>query len=105
MLLTLLAQIAAFGLLAMIVLAMDAIVFTWLGGKLGIVLGQIYLIVFVFNMDLNKLPEMATGQFVQTFILHVLVVNILLLPAWVLGMLIRKMNEQASSNSAMETRG
>lgn len=94
MLLTLLSQIATFGLLAMLVMAANAIAFAWLGGRLGVVIGQLYLILFVFNLDLNKLPIPLGGQFYEAFIFHVIMVNILLLPAWILGLLLRQMNAQ-----------
>lgn len=93
MLMILLGQIAAFGLLAMLVMAANAIVFTWLGGRLGLLLGELYLIGFIFNMDLNTLRGAMDSHFFTTFMLHVVMVNLLLLPAWVLGMLLRKMNE------------
>lgn len=93
MLMILLSQIAAFGLLAMLVMAANAIVFSWLGGKLGMLLGELYLIGFIFNMDLNILRGAMDSQFYLTFVLHVVMVNLLLLPAWVLGMLLRKMHE------------
>lgn len=94
MLMTLLSQIAAFGLLAMLVMAANAIVFSWLGGKLGLLLGELYLIAFIFNMDLNTIRGAMDGHFYLTFLLHVLMVNTLLLPAWVLGMLLRKASQE-----------
>jgi len=99
MLLTLLSQIATFGLLAMLVMAANAIAFAWLGGRLGVVLGQLYLMLFVFNMDLNKLPIPVNNQFIEAFIFHVIMINILLLPAWILGLLLRQMNAQKKAQS------
>lgn len=92
MLMILLSQIAAFGLLAMLVMAANAIVFSWLGGKLGVLLGELYLIAFIFNLDLNTLRGAMDSEFYLTFALHVVMVNLLLLPAWVLGMLLRRMH-------------
>lgn len=102
MFMTLLSQIAAFGLFAMLVLAADAIVFAWLGGKWGILLGQVYLFIFVFNLDLNILRGPIDSVFFEMFFLHLLMVNLLLLPAWVLGMLLRKMQVDDASSASPE---
>jgi hypothetical protein len=90
----LLNQIAMFGLLAMCVLALDAIVFAWLGGWRGLLLGEIYLVLYVLLLDLNVLPGPKVMAFYQNWALHLVVVNLMILPAWVLGLLLRQIGRE-----------
>lgn len=96
--LDILAQIATWGLLAVLVMAVNAVVLTWLGGWWGLLTGEIYLALFVLNLDLNVVPGHLDSQFVLIWIIHFIAINILIFPAWVLGMLLRDMRRQKQAS-------
>lgn len=103
--LDILAQIATWGLLAVLVMAINAVVLTWLGGWWGLLAGQLYLALFVLNLDLNVVPGPLDAQFVLIWLIHVVAINVLIFPAWLLGMLLRDMRRQrkARATTATET--
>jgi len=90
----LLAHISTYGLLSMMVMAATAVTFAWLGGFWGVLLGQVYVVLSVLHLDLNILYGPIDLRFGLLCLIHVMMVNLLLLPAWILGVLLKKMHEE-----------
>lgn len=94
MFLDLLAHVSAYGHVTLLVLSLTVVTFTWLGRGWGILMGQLYLGLSVLHLDLNIFPGPLDQVFYMLAALHLLLVNLLLTPAWVLGLLLAKMQKQ-----------
>lgn len=82
-------QVAQFGSLALFVLALDAVVLAWLGGWWGVLVGQLFLALYVYGLGVN-LPQMAGhDDFYDLWLLQTFMVGVLMVPAWFLGLLLR----------------
>jgi|GEM_PF-5399681 hypothetical protein len=87
-------HISMYGMLSMMVMALTSVTFAWLGGFWGVLMGQLYIILAVLHLDLNLIQGPLDLKFYVLFVSHVIAVNLLLLPAWILGLLLRQMQSQ-----------
>ncbi len=96
----LLGHVSMYGMLTMMVMAATAVTFAWLGGIWGILLGQVYVLLTVLHLDLNLIHGPLDMRFAMLCAMHVTMVNLLLLPAWVLGIMLRKMQAERQQRFA-----
>lgn len=91
---TILHELAFYGQIPILVMAANVVVLTWLGGKWGLVTGQIVLALCVLNLDLNIVPGKLDSGFFMLWCFHLMAVNLLLSPAWLLGVLLWTMSRK-----------
>lgn len=84
-------HVSMYGMLSMMAMAVTSVAFAWLGGFWGVLIGQLYICLAVLHLDLNLIAGPLDLRFALLFVSHVIAVNLLLLPAWILGLLLRQL--------------